>query len=80
VELQRLNGLGLALTAKPRICLNDISKGFFGECLHAQGSNSPVRFFDGERLFFLSAMTACALGNDELFDFLVAKSSLRQSL
>ena len=66
--------------AKPRICLNDILKGFFGECLHAQKSDSPVRFFDGERLLFLGPMAACALGNDELFDFLVAKSGLRQSL
>ena len=49
--------------AKPGICLNDISKGFFGEYLHAQKSDSPVRFFDGKRLFFLGAMTARALGD-----------------
>lgn len=51
--------------AKPRICLCDIPKGFFGECLHTQKSDSPVRFFDSERLLFLGVMTACALGIEE---------------
>ena len=49
--------------AKPRICLSGISEGVFGKMLlHTQKSDSPVKFFDGERLLFLGAMTACALG------------------
>ena len=46
---------------KPRICFVDISESVLGECLHAQQSDGPIGFFDGEGLLFLGAMTARAL-------------------
>lgn len=66
-------------TPKPCIRFVDIPERVFGECLHAKQSDRPIGFLNSEGLLFLGAMTACALGNDQPFDFLVGESGLRQA-